>query len=77
LPVAVNACVWPFAILALPGETVIFESVVWLLELESLHPVRRPKARKTRQTDSIFTTCLNSQIDLLSLDCGGESIREC
>jgi len=51
--------------------------VVWLLEeLESLHPVSRPKARNTKQTDSLFTTGLTSQIDLLSLDCGGESNRE-
>ena len=63
--------------LAVPGVTVMFDKVVWLLEeLESLHPVRRPKARNTKQTDSLFTTDLTSQIDLLSLDCGGESNRE-
>jgi hypothetical protein len=62
--------------LAVPGATVIVDSVVWVPELESPHPVHRPNARNTKQTDSLFTTGLNSQIDLLSLDFGGESNRE-
>jgi hypothetical protein len=61
--------------LAVPGATVIFDSVVWVPELESLHPVSRPNARNTKHTDTIFTKGLDSK-PILSASFGGKSIRE-